>query len=114
MVAPLTRCAVDAKVGAPLCRHEAYLIFGNRESPPTRRSFRLTCDTVMMHDTVMKAREVVKVLKGDGWTLVRINGSHHIFSHPTKPVIISLPIHSLGADVPTGLLNKIFKDAGLK
>jgi predicted RNA binding protein YcfA (HicA-like mRNA interferase family) len=68
----------------------------------------------MVYDTVMVARELVRLLKSDGWVLVRVSGSHHIFKHPTKSGVVSVPIHNMGADVPTGLLNKLLKEAGLK
>ncbi|EAQ6012892.1 type II toxin-antitoxin system HicA family toxin, partial [Salmonella enterica] len=30
----------------------------------------------------MKSSELIKLLESKGWTLERINGSHHHFSHP--------------------------------
>lgn len=30
------------------------------------------------------SREVIKILKEDGWYEVNIEGSHHQFKHPTK------------------------------
>ncbi len=32
----------------------------------------------------MKVREVLKLLKDDGWYLVTTEGSHRQFKHPTK------------------------------
>lgn len=58
----------------------------------------------------MKDKDLIKLLKKNGWILDRINGSHHIFRK--GGVSISVPLH--GKDVPTGLLHKILKDAGLK
>ncbi len=31
------------------------------------------------------SREVIKLLKADGWYEVGTVGSHHQFKHPTKP-----------------------------
>lgn len=31
----------------------------------------------------MTSQEVINILKKNGWVLVRITGSHHIFKHPT-------------------------------
>jgi predicted RNA binding protein YcfA (HicA-like mRNA interferase family) len=62
----------------------------------------------------MKYRDLVKMLKADGWYVSRINGSHHIFAHATKPGSFPVPVHSLGKDVPTGLKQAILKQAGLK
>ena len=58
----------------------------------------------------MKDKDLMKLLKKNGWQLARISGSHHVLQKEGK--IISLPIH--GRDVPTGLLNQILKESGLK
>ncbi|MCI8896111.1 MAG: type II toxin-antitoxin system HicA family toxin [Lachnospiraceae bacterium] len=58
----------------------------------------------------MTDRDLIKLLKKDGWKLDRINGSHHIFRKDGTTV--SVPVH--GKDVPTGLLHQILKDTGLK
>lgn len=58
----------------------------------------------------MKDKDLIKFLKKNGWTLDRINGSHHIFRK--EDTTISVPVH--GKNVPTGLLYQILKDAGLK
>lgn len=34
--------------------------------------------------------EVIALLKADGWKLVRVKGSHHHFTHPTKPNIVTV------------------------
>jgi predicted RNA binding protein YcfA (HicA-like mRNA interferase family) len=62
----------------------------------------------------MKFRDLIKSLEADGWFLVRTNGSHRIYQHPSKPGSIPIPVHSLGNDVPPGLRSAIFKQAGLK
>ncbi len=36
--------------------------------------------------------EVKKLLESHGWTLTRINGSHHIFTKPGRPNVI-IPVH---------------------
>lgn len=58
----------------------------------------------------MDYRDLMKLLKKNGWTLDRINESHHILRK--EDIIISIPVHE--KDVPTGLLHQILKDAGLK
>lgn len=58
----------------------------------------------------MKDKDLLKLLKKNGWQLARISGSHHVLQKEGK--IISLPMH--GRDVPTGLLNQILKESGLK
>lgn len=58
------------------------------------------------------SREVIKLLKTDGWYLVNTVGSHHQFKHPTKPgrVTIKHPCK----DIPPKTLQSIEKQSGLK
>jgi predicted RNA binding protein YcfA (HicA-like mRNA interferase family) len=60
----------------------------------------------------LKSRDLIKLLQKNGWVLVRIKGSHHIFKHPdfTRPI----PVPHPKKDVPTGTLNAILKQAGIK
>ena len=58
----------------------------------------------------MKDKDLLKLLKQNGWELKRIHGSHHILEKDGK--IETVPVH--GKDVPTGLLEKILKRTGLK
>jgi predicted RNA binding protein YcfA (HicA-like mRNA interferase family) len=62
----------------------------------------------------VKYRDLLKILKEDGWYEVRTNGSHHIMGHPTKANTFPLAYHSLGHDVPTGLKEAILKQARIK
>lgn len=36
------------------------------------------------------SREVIKILKNDGWYLARISGSHHHFLHPVKAGLVTV------------------------
>jgi predicted RNA binding protein YcfA (HicA-like mRNA interferase family) len=58
----------------------------------------------------MKDKDLLKLLIKNGWTEKRIHGSHHILEKDGQ--IETVPVH--GKDVPTGLLNAIFKRTGLK
>lgn len=58
----------------------------------------------------MKDKDLLKLLKKNGWKLIRITGSHHILQK--REQTIAVPIH--GRDAPTGLLSRILKEAGLK
>lgn len=58
----------------------------------------------------MKDKDLLKLLKKNGWNVAKINGNHHILQKDGKTTVI--PIH--GKDVPTGLLNNILKETGLK
>jgi mRNA interferase HicA len=61
----------------------------------------------------MKASELVRILKKDGWYPIRQVGSHMIMIHPFKKGKIVCPYHGSN-EVSKGLEIKIFKDAGLK
>lgn len=58
----------------------------------------------------MKDKDLLKLLKQNGWKVVRIHGSHHVLQKGSETEVV--PIH--GRDVPTGLLNTILKRTGLK
>ncbi|MBQ9428605.1 MAG: type II toxin-antitoxin system HicA family toxin [Clostridia bacterium] len=58
----------------------------------------------------MKDKDLLKLLKQNGWVEIRITGSHHQLKKGGQ--IDTIPVH--GKDVPTGLLNKILKRVGLK
>lgn len=58
----------------------------------------------------MTDKALLKLLKKNGWKVTRINGSHHILQKGDQITVV--PIH--GKDVPTGLLNCILKEIGLK
>ena len=58
----------------------------------------------------MKDKDLLKLLKKNGWDIVRINGSHHVLQKNGQTTVV--PIH--GKDVPAGLLIAILKETGLK
>lgn len=58
----------------------------------------------------MKDKDLLNLLKKNGWEIKRIQGSHHIMQKGSQTETI--PVH--GRDVPTGLLNAILKRTGLK
>jgi predicted RNA binding protein YcfA (HicA-like mRNA interferase family) len=53
------------------------------------------------------------MLQQDGWKHVRTKGSHRQFQHGSKPGTVTVA-GKLGVDVPTGTLNSILKQSGLK
>jgi len=63
---------------------------------------------------VMKttAKELLKLLKKNGWYIERIHGSHHILKHKDIKKLIVLPLHN--TDMKPGILSNILHDAGLK
>ncbi|WP_234121193.1 type II toxin-antitoxin system HicA family toxin [Clostridium hydrogenum] len=60
----------------------------------------------------MKPKEILKILKNDGWEIIRQRGSHIQLTHPTKKGIVTIPNHN--TDLKVGTLNSILKQAGLK
>ena len=58
----------------------------------------------------MSSREVVQRLISEGWELVRVKGSHHVYSHPDRPNPVVVPHHN--REIPIGTLRSIFRQAG--
>ena len=58
------------------------------------------------------SREVIKILKENGWFEVACVGDHHQFKHPTKPgrVTVTHPVK----DIPLRTVKSIEKQAGVK
>lgn len=58
------------------------------------------------------SREVLKILKEDGWYEVGCDGDHHQFKHPQKKgrVTLTHPVK----DIPIKTLKSIEKQAGVK
>ena len=57
------------------------------------------------------SREVIAMLKADGWYRIHCVGDHHQFKHPIKPgrVTITHP----KKDIPVGTLKSIGRQAGI-
>ncbi|MDI6710422.1 MAG: type II toxin-antitoxin system HicA family toxin [Bacillota bacterium] len=60
-----------------------------------------------------KIRDILKLLREDGWYQVAQEGSHRQFKHPTKPGRVTVAGHP-GDDIPPGTLNNILIQAKLK
>ena len=58
------------------------------------------------------SREVIQVLKADGWDVVNIVGSHHQFKHPTKPGRVT--VKHPDKDIPRKTLDSIERQSGLR
>lgn len=58
------------------------------------------------------SKEVIKLLKQNGWVLKATDGDHHNFTHPTKKGKVTVP-HPV-KDLPIKTYNSILKQAGLK
>ena len=60
----------------------------------------------------MSGKELAKLLEADGWDLLRIQGSHHIYGKVGNTSRISVPIHR-NQDLKIGLLRNVLKTAEL-
>lgn len=60
----------------------------------------------------MKPKELIRILEADGWQLMRVRGSHHMYKHPIKIGMLIVPYNT--NDMKLGTVNQILKDAGLK
>lgn len=61
----------------------------------------------------MNARDILRLLKADGWTELRWKGSHLQLGHPTKTGVVTLPMHG-SKDVKPGTLASIERQARLR
>jgi predicted RNA binding protein YcfA (HicA-like mRNA interferase family) len=41
----------------------------------------------------VSGKQFARMLEQDGWRLLRVNGSHHIYGKPGHPARLSIPIH---------------------
>ena len=61
----------------------------------------------------VSGKRMCKALESKGWSLKRVNGSHHIYASSSHPgTIISVPVHG-NRNLKTGTQHGIMKDAGL-
>jgi len=60
----------------------------------------------------ISGKVLCKILLLHGWQLQRIRGSHHIYTHPNRVEILTVPVHG-NQDLKIGTLSKLLKDAGL-
>ncbi|MDP1648546.1 MAG: type II toxin-antitoxin system HicA family toxin [Rubrivivax sp.] len=61
----------------------------------------------------VKVQDLISRLQSDGWILVRQQGSHRQYHHPTKAGTVTVA-GKPSIDIPPGTLNSILKQAGLK
>ena len=60
----------------------------------------------------VSGKEFSKTLERHGWSLLRVQGSHHIYGKEGSDVRLSVPIHGNQA-LKTGLLRHLMKLAGI-
>ena len=60
----------------------------------------------------ISGKKLCKILEKNGWNLVRISGSHHVYIKEGEEIKIVVPVHG-NKELKTGLLKAILKSAGL-
>jgi predicted RNA binding protein YcfA (HicA-like mRNA interferase family) len=60
----------------------------------------------------VSGKRLCRILEQAGWVLQRVQGSHHIYSHPDHAAILTVPVHA-NRDLKKGTLSKLLKEAGL-
>ena len=60
----------------------------------------------------ISGKQLARILESQGWSLIRVNGSHHIYMKAGETTRISLPIHG-NDDLKIGLLRHFMKVAGI-
>ncbi len=59
----------------------------------------------------MNGKQVIKLLQANGFTELRVSGSHHIMGNGTRKATV--PVHG-AADLKIGTLKSIEKQSGVK
>lgn len=62
--------------------------------------------------TPLSGKELAKLVEAKGWTLLRVSGSHHIYSKAGTSVRLSIPVHG-SMKLKLGLQRHLMKLAGL-
>ena len=57
------------------------------------------------------SREIIKILKADGWYEVNVVGSHHQFKHPVKKGRVT--VKHPDKDIPPKTLKSVEQQSGL-
>ena len=60
----------------------------------------------------MSGKELAKKLEREGWKLLRVKGSHHVYGKAGSMARISVPIHG-NRSLKKGLLRHFLRVAGL-
>jgi predicted RNA binding protein YcfA (HicA-like mRNA interferase family) len=60
----------------------------------------------------ISGKDFARILERNGWTLLRVQGSHHIYGKPSSEVRLSVPIHR-NETLKVGLCRHLMKMAGL-
>lgn len=61
----------------------------------------------------MKVSDLLRLLQANGWTIVRVRGSHRQLRYPDRRGVLTVAGNS-GPDVPGGTLKAILKHARIR
>ena len=61
----------------------------------------------------VSGKALQKVVERNGWVLLRVNGSHHIYGRPGNVVRLSIPVHG-HRPLKLGLRRHLLEQAGLE
>jgi len=61
----------------------------------------------------MKVKELIELIRADGWFQVRMRGSHRQFRHALRSGTVTVS-GKASVDVPPGTLQSVLKQAGLR
>ena len=61
----------------------------------------------------LTGRELCRLLERNGWSRLRVHGSHHIYGRPGSRVRLSVPVHGNQA-LKIGLLKHLLKQAEIR
>jgi predicted RNA binding protein YcfA (HicA-like mRNA interferase family) len=61
---------------------------------------------------IVSGKALCKILEQHGWTLLRIQGSHHIFGKSGSNIRVSVPVHG-NQNLKIGLQKHLMKLAAL-
>jgi predicted RNA binding protein YcfA (HicA-like mRNA interferase family) len=59
----------------------------------------------------MDSRQLIRILRKDGWVLFNQEGSHQQFRHPAKPGKVT--VQHPRKDIPLGTLRSVYRQANL-
>ena len=62
----------------------------------------------------MKVRDIIKLIRADGWCPIETEGSHQQYKHPIKKGRVTIVVGHQNDDLAPGTLNSILKQSGLK
>jgi predicted RNA binding protein YcfA (HicA-like mRNA interferase family) len=60
----------------------------------------------------VSGKQLARTLENQGWQLLRVHGSHHVFGKPGNPARLTVPVHG-NRPLKRGLLAHLLKLAGL-